>query len=61
MFSVMLYMLRQTIDNRAPPLLFPSFLPSYCDVSEARSYFASSIKVKCGVLFEVRTDFLNNI
>jgi hypothetical protein len=27
MFSVILYMLRQTVDNRAPPLLFPSFFP----------------------------------
>jgi hypothetical protein len=27
MFSVILYMLRQTVDNRAPPLPFPSFSP----------------------------------
>jgi hypothetical protein len=27
MFSVILYMLRQTVDNRAPLLLFPSFSP----------------------------------
>jgi hypothetical protein len=39
MFSVILYMLRQTADNRAPLLLVPSFFPSYCDVSQALSYF----------------------
>jgi hypothetical protein len=27
MFSVILYMLRQTVDSRAPLLLFPSFSP----------------------------------
>jgi len=48
MFSVILYMLRQTVDNRAPLLLFPSFSPSYCDVSEARSYFASTILIFVG-------------
>jgi hypothetical protein len=40
MFSVVLYMLKQTADNGARILLFPPFLPSYCDVSQARSYFA---------------------
>jgi hypothetical protein len=43
MFLVILYMLRQTVGHRAPPLPFPSFLPSYCDVSQALSYFASTI------------------
>jgi hypothetical protein len=33
----------QTVGRRALPLPFPSFFPSYCDVSEARSYFASTI------------------
>jgi hypothetical protein len=45
MFSVILYMLRQTLRHRASPLPFP-FSPSYCDVSEARSYFASTIHWK---------------
>jgi hypothetical protein len=27
MSSVIIYMLRQTVDNRAPPLLFPTFSP----------------------------------
>jgi hypothetical protein len=43
MFSVILYMLRQTVGSRVPPLLFPSFFPSYCDISQALSYFASTI------------------
>jgi hypothetical protein len=43
MFSVILHVLRQTVGHRASPLLFPSFSPSYCDVSEAISYFASTI------------------
>jgi hypothetical protein len=43
MFSVILYMLRQTLGRRAPLLPFPSLFPSYCDVSEARSYFASIV------------------
>jgi hypothetical protein len=38
-------MLRQILRHRASPLPFPSFFPSYCDVSEARSYFASSIRI----------------
>jgi hypothetical protein len=38
-------MLRQTVDNRAPLLLFPSFSPSYCDVSYALSYFAFTIVI----------------
>jgi hypothetical protein len=45
MFSVILYMLRQTVGRRALPLLFPSFFSSYCDVSQARSYFASTINM----------------
>jgi hypothetical protein len=36
-------MLRQTVRRRASPLYFPYFSPSYCDVSQARSYFASTI------------------
>jgi hypothetical protein len=40
------YMLRQTVGHRAHPLLFPSFSPSYCEVSQARSYFASAIMIK---------------
>jgi hypothetical protein len=43
MFSVILYTLRQTVGHRAPLWLFPSFFPSYCDVSQALSYFASTI------------------
>jgi hypothetical protein len=43
MFSVILYMLRQTFGRRASPLPFPSFFSSSSDVSEARSYFASTI------------------
>jgi hypothetical protein len=46
MFSVILYMLRQTGDNRAPLLLFPSFSPSYCEVSYALSYFASTVSME---------------
>jgi hypothetical protein len=46
MFSVIPYMLRQTDDNRAPLLLFPYIFPSYCDVSRALSYFASTIRNK---------------
>jgi hypothetical protein len=97
MFSVILYMLRQTVGNRAPPLLFPSFSPLTVTFPRL-CYFASTITweqcmnakqteqrnyvefpmlqevlnlnsvnqliavmVKCGVLFEVRTEFLNNI
>jgi hypothetical protein len=41
MFSVILYILRQTFRSRASPL--PSVYPSYCDVSQARSHFASTI------------------
>jgi hypothetical protein len=44
MFSVILYMLRQTLGHRAPPLPFLSFFPAYCDVSQALSYFASTIR-----------------
>jgi hypothetical protein len=44
MFSVILYTLRQTLRRRAAPFPFPSFFPSYCDVSQARSYFASTIQ-----------------
>jgi hypothetical protein len=36
-------MLRQTLRHRASPLPFPYFFPSYCDVSEARSYFMSTV------------------
>jgi hypothetical protein len=43
MFSVILYMFRQTLRRRVSPLPFPSFSPSYCDVSQARSYFASTV------------------
>jgi hypothetical protein len=48
MFSVILYTLRQTVDNRAPLLLLPSFFPSYCDVSYALSYFAYIIHDSSG-------------
>jgi hypothetical protein len=43
MFSVILYMLRQTVGHCAPLLPFPSVFSSYCDVSETRCYFASTI------------------
>jgi hypothetical protein len=43
MFSAILYMLKQTLRGRASPLPFPSFFPSYCDVSQARSYFSSTM------------------
>jgi hypothetical protein len=33
----------QTVGHRAPPLFFLSFFPSYCDVSQALSYFVSTI------------------
>jgi hypothetical protein len=42
MFSVILYMLRQNLRRRAFLLPFPSIFPSYCDVSQAPSYFAST-------------------
>jgi hypothetical protein len=45
MFSVILYMLRQTPRRRASPLPFPSFFPFYCDVSQARSYLAPTIYI----------------
>jgi hypothetical protein len=38
-------MLRQTVGRRASPLPFSFFFPSYCDVSEARSYFASTVSL----------------
>jgi hypothetical protein len=38
-------MLRQTLRHRAPPLPFPSSFRSYCDVSQALSYFASAINI----------------
>jgi hypothetical protein len=47
-------MLRQTVDNRAPLLLFASFFPSYCDVSLALSYFVSTIKSTHNANWEVR-------
>jgi hypothetical protein len=37
-------MLRQTLGHRAP-LPFPSFSLYYCDVSQALSYFASTINL----------------
>jgi hypothetical protein len=50
-FSVILYMLRQTLRHRAFPLPFPSFLPSYCDVFQARSYSASAMNMSVLLLF----------
>jgi hypothetical protein len=44
MFSVILYMLRQTSPS-CFHLVLSIFFPSYCDVSEARRYFASTIQV----------------
>jgi hypothetical protein len=38
-------MLRQTFRRRASPLTFLSFSHSYCDVSEVRCYFASTIRL----------------
>jgi hypothetical protein len=38
-------MLRQTVRHLASPLPFPCFSQSYCDVSQVRSYFASTIHV----------------
>jgi hypothetical protein len=42
MFSVILYMLRQTLCRLASPCPFYRPFPSYCDVSQARIYFAST-------------------
>jgi hypothetical protein len=33
-----------------PPFSFRVLFPSYCDVAEARRYFASSIAIKCWLL-----------
>jgi len=43
MFSVILYMLRQILRRRASPLALSIIFSPYCDVSQARSYFASTI------------------
>jgi hypothetical protein len=44
MFLVIINMPRQALRRRASPLTLLSFPHSYCDVSEARSYFASSTR-----------------
>jgi hypothetical protein len=46
MFSVILYMLRQTVDNRAPPCSFHP-PPPYCDVSEALKLFCVHYTFAC--------------
>jgi hypothetical protein len=40
----MLYILGQSVSHRAPPLSLSIFSPSYCDVSQALSYFAPTIR-----------------
>jgi hypothetical protein len=42
-FAVTLHMLRQTLFSLAPPRPFHLHFPSYCDVAQAQSYFASTV------------------
>jgi hypothetical protein len=51
MFLVVLYILRQTLCRLAPPCPFHLLFPSFSDVAEARSYFASTVRqVVCNIL-----------
>jgi hypothetical protein len=43
MFSVALYMLRQTLCCLAPPCPFSLLFPTFSDVAEAHSYVAATI------------------
>jgi hypothetical protein len=45
MFSVTIYMLRQTLCRLASPYPFHLPFTSYCDVAQARSYFVSTVLV----------------
>jgi hypothetical protein len=46
MFSVTLYMLRQTLCRLAPPCSFHFPLPCFSDVAEARSYIVATVLLR---------------
>jgi hypothetical protein len=51
MFSVTLYMLKQTLCRLAPPFHLP--FPSFSDVAEAQSYSASTVPIREAVRIQI--------